>query len=421
MHRPIAIIALLLWLAPASARALDPAPAQGAPAGEPAPVVELITMGPGELIWEKWGHSALCVRYPDPRRDRCYNYGTTNFEAPVQLVWDFLRNKSLFWVSETTPQRMQRFYRDVLDRSLWVQRLPLTPEQAREAAALLERAVAGEDKYYRYHHYDDNCTTRLRDIIDRVTGGALRRATEGKPFPYTLREVTRRGMSEYPELVLLSDFPLGRRADRYPDMWEAMHLPEVLRDEVAAHMNVPPELIYQRQGRPFDVSHPVGRVWLLVIALACAVPAVLAWRLGRLQRIGLALSLLPAGLMASLMWFMAILSTLPEIRWNETLLVLWPTDLALPFLSAANRARYGRVRVIWLGAMLALSLVGVLKQPLWAVIAFPLLPCAVAVLSGLRAPATAPAPAPGLAPSAGKGAGAAAGKPAGTRGRRSRR
>jgi hypothetical protein len=450
MHRIVAIAALLAGLAPAQgpgAAAQDlgaaaPAPPAQAPtaapeqtpgqtpeqtpaqaptaapkqtpgqtpAQEPAPVIELITMGTGELIWEKYGHTAMCVRYADPRLDRCYNYGTTDFSAPAKLVWDFLRNRTLFWVSSTTPQRMLRFYSESLDRSLWVQRLPFTPDQARETVALLERAVAGENKYYRYHHYDDNCTTRLRDIIDKVTGGALRRATESKPFPYTLREVTRRGMTETPLLALLSDFPLGRRADRRPDMWDAMHLPEVLMEQVAEHLDAPAQQIYQRQGRPFDVSHPPSRVWLFLVALAFALPALVTWGVGRFQRVGLALSILPAGLMAVLMWFMAIISTLPEIRWNETLLVLWPTDLALPFLSAANRVRYGRVRVAWLALMLGLSLAGVLAQPLWAVIAFPLLPCAVAVLSGLRERAAAAAPESGLTPAAGRGTRPSAGK-----------
>lgn len=436
MHRFLAIAALVAWLAPATAIAQAPAngdptspaapaptpaaeqaagahadvPAAGQPAAppddqtqgqpdekpdEPAPVIELWTMGPGDLLWEKFGHIALCVRPPDPRRDRCYNYGTTDFSNPVTLVWDFLRNRSKFWVSETTPARIMRFYSDVLDRSVWVQRLPLSPEKARRAAALLDANTRSDNKYYRYHHYDDNCSTRVRDIIDQVTDGALSKATE--PYSYTLRELTRQGLTEYPFLVLLSDFPLGRRADRYPNMFEAMHIPLVLRDQVTERLGVPPETLYQRKGRSFDISHPLSRVWLLVVALVFAVPALLAWRLGRWQRVGLAVSILPAGLLATLMWFMAIISSLPEIRWNETLLVLWPTDLALPWLPPRWRTQYARVRLGWLALMLVLSLVGVLRQPLWAVIAFPLLPCAIAVLSGRQAASAAasePAPEP---------------------------
>lgn len=401
-RRLLIIVALVAWLVPAVASgqgAGEPPPPERLPealvqeiaeelagepaaAEEPAPAIELVTMGPGALIWERWGHSALCVRYPDPRRDRCYNYGTTDFSDPVAMIWDFLRNRSLFWVSASHPSRMVRFYRDVLDRSLWVQRLPLSPGKAREAAALLEATIAGDDKYYRYHHFDDNCSTRVRDIIDRVTDGALRQATE--PYTYTFREIARRGMSEYPFLVLLSDFPLGRRADRIPTLYQAMHQPLVLRDQVTEQLGVEPELVYERQSPAFDVSNPISRGWLVVLALIVGAPALLAWFLGRFERVGLALSVLPAGIMGAVLWTMAIISSLPELRWNETLLVVWPVDLLLPLMPAGLRRHYGRARVVWLVAVLLLSLVGVLHQPLWGVASLALVPCLVAALRRRR-------------------------------------
>ena len=43
--------------------------------GQDFPVVELVTMGVGSLIWERHGHIALCVVYENPLDDACYNYG----------------------------------------------------------------------------------------------------------------------------------------------------------------------------------------------------------------------------------------------------------------------------------------------------------------------------------------------------------
>ncbi|WP_428262220.1 DUF4105 domain-containing protein [Haliangium sp.] len=370
--------------APQPGQSQDTSAAEVPPATAEAPTIELITMGAGDLLWEKYGHAALCVRYRDPRRDRCYNYGTTDFSDPVTLVWEFLRGQSKFWVSVTTPARMVHFYRDRLDRSLWVQRLPLAPEVARETAAFLANNALDENKYYKYHHYDDNCSTRVRDIIDRAVGGALSAATE--PYPYTLREITRRGMAEYTFLVLLSDFPLGRRADRYPSTYEAMHLPFVLRAEVEHRLGIPPKQMYQRTGRSFNVTDPPSRWWLFLFALACALPALLTRLSPRLssraERLGLALSVLPGGVMGATMWFMAIISTLPEIRYNEVLLVLLPFDLALPFLSPRRRVGYARGRVVMLVVLLLLSAVGVLRQPIWALGMLALLPCLIAALPG---------------------------------------
>ena len=50
------------------------------------------------------------------------------------------------------------------DRTIWVQRLPLTDAQAVTLAARLEHDARPENREYLYDHFMDNCTTRLRDI-----------------------------------------------------------------------------------------------------------------------------------------------------------------------------------------------------------------------------------------------------------------
>jgi hypothetical protein len=100
--RSASLVALLLLAGTPSARAADPEGAPDDRPGEPAgpgdvPIVELYTMGQGDLMFEKFGHAALCIRYArQPRRTRCYNYGTTDFDSVVPLIWGFLRGRSLF-------------------------------------------------------------------------------------------------------------------------------------------------------------------------------------------------------------------------------------------------------------------------------------------------------------------------------------
>lgn len=389
MIRVLTTLSLCLVCLTTSAQASQDRSTAGA-AG--APKIELITMGEGELLWERWGHVALCVHRPG-RAVVCYNYGTTNFSDPVSLVWDFLRGRSQFWVSRATRVSMVRFYTEKLDRTMWSQMLPLSPEKARLAAELLERNAQGANKFYKYHHYDDNCSTRVRDIIDRVTDGALSSSTSSSSssstsssssgsdrYEFSLREITRRGLSEYTAFVLLSDYVIGRPADRDPTLYEAMHLPNVLRQQVELHLGVVPVVIYERQGRDFDVSNPASRVWMILIALLIAAPAFLTWLLGRFRRLGLAVSVLPGGLIGLIGWTAVIISALPEIRQNEAVLVAVPLDLLLPWLSPAWRQRYARLRIIGLVIVAALSVVGVLHQPLWIPILLALLPLVVAVL-----------------------------------------
>jgi hypothetical protein len=78
-----------------------------------------------------------------------------------------------------------------------------------------------------------------------------------------------------------------------------------------------------------------------------------------------------------LLWTLAIVSSIPGVRWNENVLVLVPLDIVLPFLALDRRRRYARVRVAGLLLVSALCAVGVLHQPLWIPILSALLPLSI--------------------------------------------
>src|SRR5437899_2112190 len=65
--------------------------------GQDFPVVELVTMGVGSLIWERHGHIALCVVYENPLDDACYNYGVADFTHPLDMTAGFFRGTHSFW------------------------------------------------------------------------------------------------------------------------------------------------------------------------------------------------------------------------------------------------------------------------------------------------------------------------------------
>src|SRR6185503_562443 len=88
--------------------------------GQIGPVIDLYTIGPGDEWVERWGHSAICVQRARPPRGRCYNYGTTRFDEPGTMVWNFLRGRSTFWVSTSSRPRLVEHYAST-DRTIWVQ------------------------------------------------------------------------------------------------------------------------------------------------------------------------------------------------------------------------------------------------------------------------------------------------------------
>jgi hypothetical protein len=349
-----------------------------------APEVELLTMGTGDDVFASFGHAALRVR--EAGRDRVYNYGYTRFDDP-RLVLDFLRGRARFWVGRQSFRAAVEDYR-VEDRAIERQRLALDAAGSAELARLLEENLRPERRHYRYHHFADNCATRLRDLIDRASGGAVRRALVGKPTGQSFRTLCREGFANRLGVVLLGELLLGRELDRPIDAWQGSFLPRILSAELQAvtlagrPLAEAPVPVHRRgaplPGAGLDPRRGLHLLWGLVgAALALAAGLVLAVR-RRLRSAGLLLAplALGLGLTACLVYTLVglTLGHLPELSGNENLLHLWPTDLLLlGFAFRLLRGRFFARRLLRGYALLrvgvaALSLLahaaGLLLQPL---------------------------------------------------------
>ncbi len=348
-----------------------------------APFVEVLTFGPGAVLFERWGHAAICLRYHDPRNQTvCFNYGVTNFQDGSALAWNFLRGTQRFWVDPAPFGIMFNIYQWE-DRDVWRQTLPLTDAQARSIEDALWTGLDDDKRYYIYDHFFDNCSTRIRDLVDRATGGKLAAGGDA-PYPVTFRDLAIRGLADAPEIVVALDFVMGRQADDTPTAWQAMFLPDALRSEIAVKLDAAPELVYSRHGPPFATTGGTrDRLPMLLFALLFTVPlgivrfAPVARRRRWLDRAALAWATVPLALLGIVLWGVAIISTIPSLRWNELLIVFVPCDVVLPFLGVVRRRRYARVRVAMIVLVSLLGAIGVFHQPIWVPLVMAFLPLAL--------------------------------------------
>jgi hypothetical protein len=411
----LVVLVSMAWAAPARADVRPRSPAHEKLYAD-EPTVELVTMGIGALIWERHGHIALCLRYQNPNRDVCYNYGIADFHQPLSMAWGFFRGTKSFWVGKMRANQMLSIYEHA-DRTIWYQPLPLTPEQKQKVIDKLESDIRDENRYYSYDHFLDNCTTRVRDVIDDATGGALR-SMDDPPGGETFRDLARHGFLGMRIPLLITDLAMGRSTDRVPTYWERMFLPQYLREAVHKKWGIEPYPIYTRQGAPPLDDGPSGRVLLALVILLLTAPAWATRLWGRFQRAGLAIAVVPYVLLGTVLWFLALISPLDYVRWNETCLILLPADLLLiAFLAPERRRRYARFRVGMLALLALLDLASIIKAPLLAPILWPLIPSLIVGFWPPKQPApeTVPAPEPGssgkLAPSVSGGGSSKAGKP----------
>jgi hypothetical protein len=244
------------------------------------------------------------------------------------------------------------------------QRLLYNAETTPWLVETLHRADVRSATFYNYHHFNDNCTTRIRDLLDNATHNLLSRATKGIPSP-PLRHFVNEGLAGRPLLLAISELFLGRSIDRPSTRWDGMFLPEILRAEVTARFGVAPEVLYERrQPLPIERAPRNAGSWLLVGIGALLGAGILLGGFLRRPRLGLLPTGIVLGFVGLFLTSLALFSPLAELRYNEALLLCWPTDLLLPFVPLPMAGRYAALRVLFLLVCAILALAGLLIQPL---------------------------------------------------------
>jgi hypothetical protein len=341
-----------------------------APASD-APRIGVVTMGPGDVFWERFGHDAIVVDDGAPAGPTSYNFGFFDL-AEDGFIGRFVRGEMEYMLVALPLEDDLRYYREV-GRGARLQWLDLDPAQARSLAAALAENAKPENARYRYDYYTDNCASRVRDAIDRALGGQLRRQLDVRSSGDTYRTESVRLASPAAWMRVGFDLGLGPFADRPLTRWQQAFLPRRLADDLreATRADGRPlvaeeiELLPQRQA-----AEPVGRAprlwpWLLAGVLAGTAVLVLAgWRPRLLAGFAGAFwatcGLL--GLVLALGWAF----TAHHALWaNRNLLLLNPLCLALmPGAWALLRGRMPSSRfrtvLIVLAAMAALACL-----PLW--------------------------------------------------------
>lgn len=376
---------------PVSADASQPAEASkraptAATADEPSttPVlVDVYTMGPGDYFFSLFGHAAICITDAQSPAGRCYNWGTADFSDPLGLAWQVARGRAQFWVGTMDLPRLLSSYM-AEDRSLYRQRLSLSAAATERIVALLHRVDERSKSLYTYHNLRDNCTTRVRDVLNEVSDGTLLSdaVVQHRDQP-SFREISYEGFAGSAHLIAGSLLLFGRAIDRPISRFEGMFLPRILREEITRQLHVAPEPIFTRKG-PVPSGPARDGVLLLIGAGICIALCVLLLARGQRAWQAQFLAGTPLGIIGSLLLLLLVTSPLAELRYNEVLLLCWPSDLFLPLLPTPHLRTYLNLRLAAICLVAVAAALGVLRQPLWGPLLFAAVPLLSAWLAARR-------------------------------------
>jgi hypothetical protein len=337
-----------------------------------------MTMGPGKAVWERFGHNAIWIHDPARGTDEAYNYGLFDLRQEKFLT-RFLQGRMWYWMQGFPAESYVQLYRRA-NRSVWIQELEMSPEAKRELQIFLEWNELPENRFYHYDYYRDNCSTRVRDALDRALGGRIEDYAAGLATGKTYRFHTQRLTANDPIVYTGLLLGLGEPVDREISAWEEMFLPLALRDHIrnvtvrgADGAQVPAvrseRTIFESTDSPPPEAPPFWLPAYIALGATVAAGTVALARRGLTSRAarsgfmtlsgGWTLLVGIFGLVLAGLWAFTDHAAAYQ---NENLLQLNPLQLTLFPLLLRSTPTSTRRRVWVAGFLAALSLIGLLLK-----------------------------------------------------------
>jgi len=190
--------------------------------------VSVLTIGPGDELNSKFGHSAIKVQDPTIGMDIVYNYGMFDFNEP-NFYTNFARGKLNYWIDKETKQRFLYGY---AYEKRWVkeQILNLSAAETKQLYQFLETNYLPENRYYKYDFFFDNCTTRLPEALQAVLGDKLQLAEIAIADETTFRDLIHQNLELNSWSNFGIDLALGSVIDKKGTPFLPVNLLTQLRD-----------------------------------------------------------------------------------------------------------------------------------------------------------------------------------------------
>ena len=191
----------------------------------------LLTCGPGTDTYSVYGHSALRIVMPEKHIDTVYNWGVFDFNAP-NFVWKFAKGRLDYWViAESSKGFLQSYFLE--QRYVISQKINIDGTETRKLLELVNENMKPENIKYRYDFFYDDCTTRIRDLLEKSIGEKLKYPPAESGKVPSFREMVAKYQNPYPWYKFGVDLIMGSTADKKASFRDRMFLPIDMKDELS--------------------------------------------------------------------------------------------------------------------------------------------------------------------------------------------
>ncbi len=191
--------------------------------------VRLLIMGQGDPVYSSWGHIGLAIKNKKNNMDIFFDFG--NFvPAKDEFVKNFAYGRMLYEANASQTERYISHQR-YLNKNVTEYTLNLDPAGKLKLYNDLINIVLPENRYYLYHNYNDNCSTRIRDYIDNAVDGQLKEMTDIKNGS-TFRKSFLKFFSYKKFAGSMLSILQGPNIDKEITTWQEMFLPESMGNAI---------------------------------------------------------------------------------------------------------------------------------------------------------------------------------------------
>lgn len=230
----------------------------------PLSKISLLTVGTGEDLAAKFGHSAIRLQDPTLGIDEVYGYGTYDFEDP-NFYLNFTRGKLSYTISRIPFKYFDYSYQQ---EKRWIreQVLELDVQQRTKIVAFLENNLLPENKKYKYDFLFDNCATRIPMVFEKTLGSTFNFDYSYLEDQLTFRELIRLKLNPNSWSNFGIDLALGSVIDREATPYEHLFLPIYVYEQMK-HTTLDGKPIVKKESVLLDIPEQEDRALIFLTPL----------------------------------------------------------------------------------------------------------------------------------------------------------
>ena len=188
--------------------------------------ISVLSIGPGYLLNDSFGHSAIRVKDPLYNFDVVYDYGRYDFEAEGFYL-DFAQGKLNYMIGRTEFEDFLSFY-EYQNRRVQEQQLNLSTKQKTAFYYFLTENIKPKNQSYPYDFFYNNCATKITDAIESILEDQITYLPPSTFEQDTFRNLIRSDLNQNSWGSLGIDVALGSKIDQLASVKEHLFLPKNL-------------------------------------------------------------------------------------------------------------------------------------------------------------------------------------------------